>query len=401
MNQPDNLLDPRHYDGVRRPALEAETLPAWCYTSKEWFDLEVKHIFRKSWILIGATSRVPNPGDFVTFTHTGSPVIVIRGRDNVIRAFANTCRHRGAILLEESEGTCKAAIKCPYHAWVYGFNGALQGAPDMEDSKGFDKANYGLIPIRLETWGPFMFINFDNNAPGLKEWAGEMYNEILPYDPENLVCTRRAEFDVQCNWKLYVENFCDVGHVKTVHKDSLKKLSDSYDKPVETEYVKAEGFSFFVTHAGTRTLLDGVENKKGFDRIPTLTGRTTHGSYYPILMPLGCIGYCVDSAWALEFYPLGPDRIKLVVNSCFHKDALKRPDFEEIAKDYYYRMDIAVPEDNWINELSQRGLSSPHATPGRIGKLETAIPYLNNWWLDQVLGTASQPNTKGARVRAA
>ncbi|MCX7356123.1 MAG: aromatic ring-hydroxylating dioxygenase subunit alpha [Alphaproteobacteria bacterium] len=402
MRQPEDLLNPRHYDRVRQEPLEAETLPSWCYTSQEWFDLEVKHIFMKSWNLIGRVDRVPNPGDFVTLTYAGVPVIVARGRDNVVRAFANTCRHRGAMLLE-GEGNCKAAIKCPYHGWVYGLDGALQGAPDMDETKNFDRADYGLIPVRLETWGGFMFINFDKDAPTLKEWVGEIHDMIAPWDAENLVCTRRKEFELKCNWKLYVENFNDVGHIKTVHKESLQKLSEKYDKPSTYEARKAEGFTFFSYHAGTRTLLDGIDKVKGFDPIPaTVQGRGREGSFYPTIMPLACTGFCIDSAWALEMYPLGPDRMKLVVNSCFHKDALKRPDFEKVAQMYYDRMDIAVPEDNAINELMQRGLGSPQAIPGRIGKLETAVTVLNTWWLDRVLGPSTQPRAeKESDARAA
>lgn len=400
MRTPADILDPRHYDRVRVPAQEAETLPPWCYTSKEWFDLEVEHIFMKSWNFIGRVDRVPNPGDFITLTYTGSPVIVVRDRDNVIRAFANTCRHRGAVLLEGS-GNCRSAIKCSYHSWIYGLDGALKGAPDMDNVKGFDKANYGLVPIRLEVWGGFMFINFDKNAPSLKEWAGPMYDEIMPYDPNNLVCTRRVEFELACNWKLYVENFCDFGHEKTVHKNSLLKLLEAYDRPYyDLELGHGQGLTMFATHAGTRQLLDGVEKAKGFDPIPTLSGRTVRGSYYPVIMPLACWGFCIDSAWALEMYPLGPDRMTLVLNQCFHKDAVQRPDFAQIAQPYYDRMDMAVPEDNAINELVQRGLSSPQASPGRIGDLEVAITYLNTWYLDRVLGPATQPAAKKSGIAA-
>lgn len=401
---PLDIFDPQHYARTR---LSADTpgalsLPPWCYTTEEYFQREVDRIFMKTWNFIGRVERVEKPGDYIAFDFTGVPVIVVRDKDGKIRAFANTCRHRGARLLEDGAGNCRA-IKCPYHAWVYGLDGSLIGVQDMEDAKSFDRKDYGLIPIRLETWGGFMFINFDNAAPTLKEWTGEIYDMIAPWDPENLVCTRRKEFELKCNWKLYVENFNDVGHIKTVHKESLQKLSEKYDKPSTYEARNAEGFTFFSYHTGTRTLLDGIDKVKGFDPIPaTVQGRGREGSFYPTIMPLACTGFCIDSAWALEMYPLGPDRMKLVVNSCFHKDALKHPDFEKIAAMYYHRMDIAVPEDNAINELMQQGLASPHAVPGRIGKLETAVTVMNTWWLDRVLGAATQPrNKKPSDARAA
>ena len=117
MRQPDNLLDPKHYERVRRPPLEAETLPPWCYTSPDWFELERRHIFMKSWNLIGRGDRVPNPGDYVTFDYVGVPVILVRGRDNQVRAFANSCRHRGAIVAREPEGNATNYF-CFYHGWT-------------------------------------------------------------------------------------------------------------------------------------------------------------------------------------------------------------------------------------------------------------------------------------------
>jgi choline monooxygenase len=384
MRQPDNLLDPKLYERVRRPPLEAETLPPWCYTSPAWFELEKRHIFMKSWNLVGRGDRVPNPGDYVTFDYVGVPVVLVRGRDNQVRAFANTCRHRGAKLLEGS-GNCKMAIKCPYHAWVYNLDGALVGCDGMEDTRNFDKGRYGLVPVRLESWGGFLFINFDDRAPSLKEWIGEIWDTIAPYGAEDLVCTRRKEYELACNWKLYIENFNDCGHIKTVHRASLEKLREKYAVQPVLEDRDAEGLTFWVEHDGTRTLLEGIDGPAGFPPLPTLTGRTKHGSYYPTIMPLAGFGFCIDSAWTLEMYPLAADRMKLVVGSCFHKSVLDRPDFGKIAQRYYDRMDVAVPEDNAINELSQRGLAQG-AQPGRIGPLETAVNVLNKWWLDRMLG---------------
>ena len=96
MTEPLNLLDPKHYEAVRRPAAEATPLPNWCYTSAGWYALEVERVFMKVWNYVGHESRIPEPGDFFTVEITGAPVIVIRGDDGEIRAFHNSCRHRGS-----------------------------------------------------------------------------------------------------------------------------------------------------------------------------------------------------------------------------------------------------------------------------------------------------------------
>jgi choline monooxygenase len=396
MHAPHDLLNPRLYDKVRLPALEAETLPAWCYTSKEWFDLEVEHMFRKSWNFIGHDGRIPNPGDYFTMDFTGIPIIVVRGRDGVVRCFANSCRHRGAQVLQ-GEGNCKSGIKCPYHGWVYGADGRLTGAIGMEAARNFDKAENGLIPVRLEMWANFMFIHFEKDAAPLSEWLGDLPAKVAPYEPEKLALTRRQVYDLKCNWKLYVENFKDLSHTKTVHKDTLYQMEMNYTGPLE----RSDGANYhaaFTPHEGSRAIIGGVGGGvQGFPPIKGFTdGTIRSGSFYPTIFPTTCFGFCIDSAWFLEMYPSAPDRMQLVVGSMFYEDTLKRPDFEEIVQLYYKRMDIAVPEDNNANENTQAGLRSPHSVPGRMGEPELSLNTAHNYWLDKVLGPASQRRPRAA-----
>ena len=148
LSLPQDLFAPRHYGAVRRDVLDATTLPPWCYTAPNFFDREVDRIFGRCWNFIGHAGRIPAAGDYFTLEYAGVPLIVIRDRKGVLRAFANTCRHRGSRLLEGA-GNCRA-IKCPYHGWIYGLDGELRGTSDMERTRDFDKSDYGLIPVRLE-----------------------------------------------------------------------------------------------------------------------------------------------------------------------------------------------------------------------------------------------------------
>ena len=163
MEHPDDILDPRHYAKVRLPQLEAETLPPWCYTSQEFYQREVERIFMRQWIFIGRGDRIPNPGDYVTLNPVGVPVIIVRGDDGGVRAFANTCRHRGT-RLTDGDGNCRA-FSCPYHGWAYGLDGRLISIAGMEQTANFDKEAFGLISIRLESWDGFLFINFAEKWP--------------------------------------------------------------------------------------------------------------------------------------------------------------------------------------------------------------------------------------------
>ena len=208
MQPPTDLFDPAHYAATRRPLLEAETLPPWCYTSEAFYRREVERIFRKVWNFVGHVSQVANPGDYFALTFAGIPVIILRDLSGTLRAFANTCRHRGSALLEGS-GNCRVIV-CPYHSWTYALDGALRAAPEMQQTIGFDTADAGLIPLRLDTWGGFLFLCFDAEAPGLSHYLGDLPARVAAYGLEDMACARRKEYMIECNWKLFVENAKEV-----------------------------------------------------------------------------------------------------------------------------------------------------------------------------------------------
>ena len=166
------ILDPSTYRETRRPLLEAETLPAECYTSEAFYREEVRKIFMKIWNFIGRADRIPNPGDYFAMEFVGVPVAVVRGKDGKVRAFANSCRHRGAKVVT-GEGNCPAIV-CPYHSWTYELDGRLRAAPDMDRAQGFDPRSFGLVELRLEIWDGFLFLNFDPDADGLESFLGDL-----------------------------------------------------------------------------------------------------------------------------------------------------------------------------------------------------------------------------------
>lgn len=386
MAAPHDLLNPAHFAAVRRKPMDAEILPGWCYTSKDWFEMEMARIIRPSWGFVGHTNRVPKPGDYVAFNYAGHPVIIVRGRDMAVRAFANTCRHRGVELIPEGEGQLRAAIKCPYHGWIYGLDGTLTGAAGMEKARGFDKKNYGLVPIRLEQWGQFMFLNPSGTAPSLKDWFGRLWDESTAYGPDDLVVTRRMVYDQACNWKIPVENFNDEGHIRTVHQQSLLDTTEKYKAAAFYECGPGRWVTSYCKHEGTRSLIGGVDGPQGFAPVPSLKGRYVHGSYHPTVFPHNCFGLCIDGGWALEILPIAPNQTRIVVNVFFHKAALDRPDFEEVAGRYYHRFKVSTDEDADVQQALQRGYASPDYRPGRLGFEEVGINWLHNWWLDRMFG---------------
>jgi phenylpropionate dioxygenase-like ring-hydroxylating dioxygenase large terminal subunit len=372
------LFRPETYAAVRRPLLEASTLPPACYTSPAFYRREVQTIFMKVWNFIGRADRIPDAGDYFTIEFAGVPVIVMRGADGEVRAFANSCRHRGALLLD-GEGNCRA-IRCPYHSWTYDTDGKLIVAPEMDATSGFDPAEWHLTPIRLEDWAGFIFINFDDTAPSLRQYLGDLPHKLESYRFDDMVCVRRREYVLNCNWKIYVENAMEAYHIATVHRSTLSRQKG---KPSEAQPADGEYCALFKEHKGTRALLAG---DVGFPEMPDLQGMAAQGSWYPLLYPSTMFGCTYDCMWWLELHPMGPEKTKLIVGSCFPRSSAARPDFEEVVQRYYRRWDISIPEDNHISELQQRGLSSPLARQGRLAHAEPLVHTFGNWVLDHVLG---------------
>jgi len=376
-----NIFDPKLYERVRKPLLEAETMPAITYTSAEFYEREIERIWRKMWNFIGSTDQIPHNGDYFTLNFTGVPTIVLRDHDGRIRAFANTCRHRGSELLE-GKGNCNVIV-CPYHSWTYELNGNLRGAPEMERTLHFDKAAYGLIPIAIDTWANFLFINFDKNPEPLKKHLGNLPEKLGPYRLENMALARRKTFDMDCNWKLFVENAKESYHIATVHRGTINRYASAKAAGYWVEKATGNYVVTFAQHEGSMALLKGA---KGFPTIESLEARReAGGTYAPLIYPSTYLACTIDCAWYLEIHPISPNKTHMVHGALFPRDRLERPDFEEVAKNYYQRWDITIEEDILASVRQQRGLETPFALPGRFCHREPLVHEIDNWMLDRVI----------------
>lgn len=382
MTTDGNLFAASSFEKVRLPPQEAEPLPHWAYTSASWFEREVERIFRKAWNYVGHVSQVPKAGDFFTLEVAGIPLIIVRGQDDEVRAFFNSCRHRGSKLLW-GEGNCKL-IRCPYHAWAYNLAGRLVATPLVDEDMEGIKEQLSLHSPRLEVVDGFMLVAFDASLPPASRALGSLPKEWAGYDPGNMVCTRRKSWDVKANWKLWYENYNDSLHVPFVHPGSLAK--QKVKSRQRASHVETDGIyiAHFTVHGGSRGLLE-EDQDKALPRFPKLSGRYSEGTYYPCLLPSTLFGFTVDCAWAFELHPKGPDRTTLVAASFFSKDQVARPDFAERAEHYYRRVDAIVPEDNEAVERQQEGLCLPVGLSGKFTHMETLCHAFDNWVLDQMV----------------
>jgi choline monooxygenase len=381
MMTPQNIFDPKHYEGVRKPLLEADTMPAFTYTSPEFYQREVERIWRKTWNFIGSADQIRNNGDYFTLNFAGVPTIVLRDHDGKIRAFANTCRHRGSELLE-GKGNCKLIV-CPYHSWTYDLNGNLRGTPEMDKTQNFNKTDYGLTPISIDTWGNFLFINFDKNPEPLKKHLGDLPEKLAPYRLENMALVRRKAFEMDCNWKLFVENAKESYHIGTVHRATINQYASAKAAGYWVEKATGDYVVTFAQHEGSMALLKGA---KGFPTIESLEGRReAAGTYAPLIYPSTYLACTIDCAWYLEMHPISASKTYMVHGALFPRDRLDRPDFEEVAKNYYHRWDVTIEEDILASVRQQRGLETPFAPSGRFSHREPLVHEIDNWILDRVI----------------
>lgn len=384
------MFNPATYVDVRKPLLEARTLPAWCYTSEEFHKREIERVFLKTWCFVGRLDEIPKPGDYLTVDLPGGPVLVIRGRDGTARAFANTCRHRGAQLLKE-RGNCRA-ISCPYHSWTYGLDGRLVGAPNMDRNPSFDKEQHGLEPLRMEGWAGFLFVNFAPDGPSLLEQLGDMSEQLGPYRLDEMVCVKRVDYDVACNWKFLIENALEAYHTGTVHRTTL---GDQNAEDVET---RGDWEAIFLPGEESVSVLPG--ETAAMPRIEGLSGRPADGTYFTCVYPSTQFACAVDSMWWLRIYPKGPHRTHINFGFCFPKTSAALPDFEERARPYYRRWQAGLEEDNVISEAQHAGAMSVKHRQGPFSWREAAVHRIANWLLDRVLDEPEQSNRRAAAARS-
>lgn len=218
------------------------TLPAEWYTSPAMSDRERDRVFHRCWQYAGLTSQLSKPGDFLTYRAGDVPILVVRGQDGALRAFANVCRHRGSELVLAPSGNRKS-IQCHYHAWTYNLDGSLRAAPGSKHEPGFDPLQCALWSVPMELWGPFIFVNPDRGARPLAETLGELPSlvAVMGIDLDGLRCREQREYDTVANWKVVVENYLECYHCPTAHPGFSSVIDLNEYEVEEHEYFSVKG----------------------------------------------------------------------------------------------------------------------------------------------------------------
>ena len=375
-----DLLSSAPYRDIRKPVTEAATLPPHCYTAQDWYDAEVDRMWRHSWLLAGRVEEVAKPGDYHCIELFSEPLIMARADDGVVRVFSAVCRHRGCIV-KTSDGNDKY-LSCPYHGWTYGLNGELVSVPGMREARNFDKQDYGLPQIRREIWGGFVFVNFDDRAPPLMHGLGELAERLRPYRFEELVVTKKLVTELGANWKLWLENSREGYHAPVVHAKSYQKF---YQKGGSQEWR-------YSGRAGVWEMMSGPNSdglylplKPTLPMIEVLSSEDLGTTHFAIYYPHVLFNIPPSHLAFHQLFPHDPNRTTVVTWFCFPRSTVSLPNFDRDVGYYYEMVETFVPEDKAIAELTQRGLRSRLARPGRFSIHEQPCHSFSNWLLDRVL----------------
>ena len=211
----------------------AQTLASRFYIDPAILEIEKEKIFRRTWQLAGMTNHpcgeanganrtIADPETFFTAEVAGEPIVIVRDKQGTLRAFSNVCRHRAGPVAQGSG--CNHVLRCAYHGWTYTLDGRLIGTPDIDGVEFFDRGTMGMVPLRLETWGQFIFVNFDLNAESLAAFLGDIPQQSRGFQFDGLQFAERRDYAIDCNWKVYVDNYLEGYHIPIAHPGLMREI---------------------------------------------------------------------------------------------------------------------------------------------------------------------------------
>jgi phenylpropionate dioxygenase-like ring-hydroxylating dioxygenase large terminal subunit len=344
------------------------SLPASWYTDPEILALERERIFRHAWQYVGHASRAANVGDYFTSWVGDIPVVVVRAQDG-IKALVNVCRHRRHEVMKGA-GSCKT-LQCPYHAWTYDLDGRLRNAPRSDHEPGFHKDDFPLLPLRLETWGPFLFAHPDPEPPSLASVLGELPELVATggVDVNALVFHAREDWQAGANWKVMLENFMECYHCPVQHKGFSKMIDVREDEYVLRAY---RWFSTQMAPVRAAALKDGAYDARG-----EVSQAQYHFVWpnFTISVNPGFLNLAID-VWI----PDGPERTRGFSERYFGPGVT-----EEFAKELTEFNRQVSAEDDALTDSVQRGLRVGIPAQGRfLTKSEHLVVHFQKLVLEAI-----------------
>jgi len=351
-NQPLNL-------DVNEQIESAHTLASRFYVDPSILEIEKSKIFRRTWQLVGTLHQtcgevngvkrtIAEPETFFTADLAGEPIVVVRDKQRTLRAFSNVCRHRAGPIAQGSG--CKSVLRCGYHGWTYALDGRLIGTPDVEGVEFFDRSTMGMVPLRLETWEQFIFVNFDPQAEPLTAFLGEIPLQARGFQFEGLQLAERRDYVIECNWKVYVDNYLEGYHIPIAHPGLMREI--------DYAQYRTETFRYYSQQFAPIRAMKSGDGERLY-----APGTGLQEALYFWIFPNLMLNVYPDNVSTNLIMPISQDKTLTVFEWFFH-DAASSESKGRIRKAVQFS-DEVQQEDIGLCESVQRGLRSATYDRGR------------------------------------
>ena len=361
-------------------------MPTARYTDPRYYELEQKYLWPKVWLYAGHVDELPEPGSFKLWRDGGVPIVIVRGKDMQIRAFYNTCQHRGGPLVLEECGKAPMLV-CKYHAWTFDLDGQLHFVPDEHEFPGLDKSARSLKPVRCELWGNFIFVNRDSKAVPLMQSLGPIARDFTDFAFDKKKVYAKTSFEISANWKIVMDNFHEVYHVQQLHPRTINDYLD-YRAAVFTLYKGGHSRLVLPMHAGERgaraQVLDTGLRTTGRPELEiTRTGNRSYTIFPNIVTPTAEFQFPLQVFW-----PTGPNSTRMDVIYIApegHNDP-QSPECQMTVAGF----NAVMGEDTHLMNAMSQSIRTEALSSIRLGYIERRI-YQHHEHIDRVIGLKNIP----------
>jgi glycine betaine catabolism A len=363
--------------------ISSKTLPAGYYTDPAYFARESEALFRTMWMFAGRADDVPEPGSFAVRRFGGANVLLLRDDDGALRAFHNTCRHRGTLLCTAAEGQLRGHLQCAYHAWTYRLDGALHKAPHMDKVAGFRVEDWPLVSIPLEIWegNLFLYLGEPAAAPPLPAHLDGMDTTFANWRMGELCTVARRTYQLRANWKLVIANYHECIHCPIAHPQ-LSRLSHFLSGDNEPPHPTWLGASMDLLPGCPTLGTDPPGTPPRRAPLPGLDEAQRSRVFYYALLPSMLLNPHPDYVVTFQISPLSADRTDILCHWLMHPDEIGRPGFDPSdAVDFW---DLTNQQDWQLSDLAQAGISSDGYRPGPYSNREELLIAFDRWVIDRV-----------------
>ena len=386
---------------------KGHTLPRGLYVSDDAFAFDTQVMLKSVWLYACTVAHVKNPGDYFVFELADNSIIIVRGRDNEVRAFWNSCRHRGAKICLEQRGRAPR-LMCPYHQWTYGLDGQLLAARSMAED--FDKADHGLSPVAMENVGGLIFICLSDNPPPIDRVKADIIDQIAVYNLENLKVVVHDNYVENANWKLVMENnrecyHCDAGHPELISvlgttgfgKDApadaaLQASRDEWRHlGIDRDLIEfPDGWWHRIARLklANGAVTQSIDGKLACQKLIGPFTEPERSSLSVWTQPNSWHHFCCDHVVTFSLTPIASDKTLLRTSWLVHEDAVEGVDYDPEHLAALWRK--TNEQDGHFSAINHRGIANDGYVQGPYALEEKLVDDFKTFYVSRAKAALAQ-----------